>query len=91
MGRLRALSDLSTIGLARGRDPRLSQSGDWAARRLGMLLEQLAKLESWLRHDGRARLKSYDCPLLAPGFRRLAREATSVAELSDGLAAELER
>jgi ParB-like chromosome segregation protein Spo0J len=78
-------------GLTRGRDPRLSKSGDWAARRLGMVLEQLAKLDSWLRHDGRAQLQSYDRPLLAPGFRRLAREATSVAELADQLAAELER
>jgi ParB/RepB/Spo0J family partition protein len=78
-------------GLTRGRDPRLSQSGDWAARRLGMLLEQLAKLESWLRHDGRARLKSYDRPLLAPGFRRLAKDGRTVAELAEQLATELER
>jgi hypothetical protein len=48
----------SNGGLVRGRDPRLSQAGDWAARRLGMVLEQLAKLDSWLRHDGRARRKS---------------------------------
>jgi ParB/RepB/Spo0J family partition protein len=78
-------------GLARGRDPRLSRAGDQAARRVGMLLEQLAKLESWLRHDGRAQLQSYDRPLLAPGFRRLAEQSRPVADLSQELAEELER
>jgi ParB-like chromosome segregation protein Spo0J len=77
--------------LARGRDPRLSRAGDQAARRVGMLLEQLAKLESWLRHDGRAQLQSYDRPLLAPGFRRLAEQSRPVADLSQELAEELER
>ena len=75
--------------LRNGRDPRLSRAGDQAARRVGMLLEQLAKLESWLRHDGRAQLKSYDRPLLAPGFRRLAQQSRPVADLSQELAEEL--
>jgi ParB-like chromosome segregation protein Spo0J len=70
-------------------DPRLSRAGNRVGRRLGQLLEQLARLENWLRHTGRADLSPVDRGLLAPGFGRLARDAHSVAVLTEDFLGEL--
>jgi len=69
-------------------DPRLSRPGNRVARRLASVLEGLGHLETWLHHQGRAGLTPVDRLVLAPGFARLARDARSVAALTDDLIAE---
>ena len=71
-------------------DPRLSGAGNRVARRLGQLLEQLAGMESWLRHRGRADLTPPDRGLLADGFGRLGHDAGTVAALAADLSEELQ-
>jgi ParB-like chromosome segregation protein Spo0J len=73
------------------RDPRLSPAGSQVWRRLGLLLDLLSRMESWLSREGRAGLTPKDRQVLAPRFKRLSREATSVAMLSKDLIAELTR
>lgn len=70
-------------------DPRLSPAGNRVGRRLGQLLEQLGRMENWLRYAGRADLSAVDRGLLAPGFGRLARETQSVAALTEDFLGEL--
>jgi ParB-like chromosome segregation protein Spo0J len=67
------------------RDPRLSLAGSQVWRRLGMLLEMLARMEGWLSHQGLSGLTPKDRQVLAPRFVRLSRDATSVAMLSRDL------
>lgn len=64
------------------RDPRLSGVGNQVWKRLGLLLELLARMESWLTHQGRAAVTPTDRTVLAPRFARLAQEATAVAALA---------
>jgi len=64
------------------RDPRLSGVGNEVWKRLGLLLELLARMESWLTHHGRAAVTPTDRTVLAPRFVRLAQEATAVAALA---------
>lgn len=64
------------------RDPRLSGLGNQVWKRLGFLLELLARMESWLTHHGRAGVTPTDRTVLAPRFARLAQEATAVAALA---------
>jgi len=70
-------------------DPRLSASGNRVARRLTYVLQDLSRMESWLRSQGRAGLTPCDRRILTPGFSQLARDASSVAALSQDLIAEL--
>ena len=67
------------------RDPRLSPAGNRLARRLSLLLDVLARQETWQRHPGLAELKRDDRRLLAPGVRRLASAARTVANQIDDL------
>jgi hypothetical protein len=76
-------------GGVRPHDPRLSGAGNRVARHLGQLLEQLARMESWLRHRGRADLTLPDRGLLADGFARLGSDAGAVAALAADLYEEL--
>jgi ParB-like chromosome segregation protein Spo0J len=69
-------------------DPRLSRTGNRLGRRLGQLLDGLARMETWLRHHGRADLSAVDQQLLAPAFTRLARDSSSVALLAEELTGE---
>lgn len=64
------------------RDPRLSGFGNQVWKRLGILLDMLGRMESWLTHHGRAAVTPKDRDGLAPRFARLAREATAVAGLA---------
>ena len=73
------------------RDPRLSEVGNQVGKRLGVLLDLLGRMEVWLAHRGRTGLTPQDRVLLSPRFQRLAREAGSVAALSQDLVGELER
>jgi ParB-like chromosome segregation protein Spo0J len=70
-------------------DPRLSSAGNRISKQLGYLLDQLARMENWLQHRGRAELTACDRGPLAPGFSRLSGEARSVAELADDFLLEL--
>jgi len=70
-------------------DPRLSRAGNRLARRLSQLLEGLSRLESWLRHTGRAELSAAERSLLEPAFVRLVPMAQSVALLTADLLGEL--
>jgi hypothetical protein len=55
------------------------------------LLDLLGRMEVWLAHRGRTGLTPEDRWVLSPRFQRLAREAGSVAALSQDLVGELER
>jgi ParB-like chromosome segregation protein Spo0J len=71
-------------------DPRLSKAGNRVARRLSDVLEDLSRMETWLRSQGRAGLSPGDRLVLTPGFSQLARDAQSVAALSEDLIGELQ-
>ena len=64
------------------RDPRLSASANHIARRLHLLLESLARMESWLVQRGRVDLSRADRCVLLSAFQRLARDSASVADLT---------
>ena len=72
-------------------DPRRSEAGNQVGKRLAGLLDLLARMEVWLAHRGRTGLTPEDCVILSPRFQRLAREAASVAALSQDLVNELDR
>jgi len=71
-------------------DPRLSQTGNEVFKRVGLLIELLAKMEVWLSTRGRAALTPGDTAVLRPRFERLARDAASVATFSRDLISELQ-
>jgi len=64
------------------RNPRLSGWGNDVWKRVGVLLERLARMEAWLAHEGRAGVTPTDRAVLAPQFVRLAGAATAVAALA---------
>lgn len=76
-------------GPIRSWDPRLSTAGNRVARKLGWLLDNLARMENWLRHSGRGELSLGDCTILSPGFERLSRDGRVVAELANDLVEEM--
>jgi len=75
---------LAQAGQERGwvHDPRLSGAGNRVARRLHLLLEGLARMESWLVQRGRTEVSVADRRVLLPAFRRLAQDSDSVASLT---------
>jgi ParB-like nuclease domain/KorB domain len=66
------------------RDPRLSRSGNWLARHLTQALENLTRLEHWLRTPNERELKARDREILRPLLLRVGDEASLVAELTLG-------
>lgn len=70
------------------RDPRLSPAGHQIWRRLGILLELLGRMDSWLTHRGLTEVTPTDRQILAPRMARLARDAMSVAVLAKDLRSE---
>jgi ParB-like chromosome segregation protein Spo0J len=70
-------------------DARLSTAGNRIAKRLGLLLDGLAKMHSWLRYQGRADLQACDRELLEPGFRRLVDESLLVSGTTEDFLEEL--
>ncbi len=70
-------------------DPRLSAAGNRVARRLSLLLDCLAKMNSWLRFAGRAQLQACDRQPLMSGFTKLEQEAKLVAEATADFLKEL--
>lgn len=63
-------------------DPRLSPVGNRSAKRLGILLEQLARMAGWLGTGAHGELTPRDRELLEPSMRQLAECASAVAELA---------
>ncbi len=72
-------------------DPRLSEDGNRVWKRVGLLLDVLGRMEVWLAHQGRTGLTPDDRVILLPRFQRLARDAGSVAALSQDFVGELEQ
>jgi ParB-like chromosome segregation protein Spo0J len=70
-------------------DPRLSVAGNRLAKRLALLLDCLARMQSWLRYQGRGELQACDREPLEAGFERLVDEARLVSELSKDFLQEL--
>ena len=62
-------------------DPRLSAAGNRVSKRLGVLLDLLARMHNWIRHRSGDDLLASDMTVLLPGFERLARESSAVAEM----------
>jgi len=85
-----ALSQKKGFIAVSSRDPRLSQSGNEVFKRVGILIEMLAKMEVWLTTRGRTALTPGDRTILRPRFERLARDAASVATLSQDVITELQ-
>ncbi len=81
----------STGKLPAVHDPRLSEDGNRVWKRVGLLLDVLGRMEVWLAHQGRTGLTAEDRVLLLPRFQRLARDAASVAALSQDFVGELEQ
>jgi len=70
-------------------DPRLSVAGNRFSKQLARLLDQLARMESWLNQRHRAELRACDRLALVPGLQRLARDSRAVAELAGELLQEV--
>lgn len=70
-------------------DPRLSTAGNRAAKRLALLLDNLAKMNTWLRFAGRGQLQACDRRVLADGFTKLEQESKLVAEATSDFIKEL--
>jgi hypothetical protein len=70
-------------------DPRMSSAGNRVARRLGQLLDNLAKMNSWLRYTGRAELQAIDRQPLPGGFVKLEQETKLVSEATGDFLKEL--
>lgn len=70
-------------------DPRMSVAGNRVAKRLALLLDCLAKMQSWLRYQGRGELQACDREPLEDGFRRLVQESQLTAEASQDFLKEL--
>ncbi len=70
-------------------DPRMSTAGNRVAKRLGQLLESLAKMNTWLRYTGRAELQAVDRDPLTDGFIKLQQEADLVSEATGDFLKEL--
>lgn len=70
-------------------DPRLSPMANRVSRQLAALLDQLARMETWLSQRGRAELHVGDRLLLAERFVRLGVDAGRVADLARDMGQEL--
>ncbi len=70
-------------------DPRLSTAGNRVAKRLAWLLDGLAKMQTWLRYQGRGELQACDREPLESGFERLVSESRLTAEASQDFVKEL--
>jgi len=72
-------------------DPRLSTAGNRAAKRLGFLLDAVAKMNHWLRLTGRSELQACDQPILLPSFVKLQNEASILIESTTDFIKELQQ
>jgi hypothetical protein len=70
-------------------DPRLSVAGNRIAKRLGLLLDCTAKMNTWLRFEGRGQLQACDREPLTEGFSQLRQEAHLLSEATADFIKEL--
>ena len=70
-------------------DPRMSAAGNRIAKRLGLLLDCLARMNTWLRYTGRAELQAVDRQPLTGGFVKLEQETKLVSEATGDFLKEL--
>jgi hypothetical protein len=70
-------------------DPRMSAAGNRVAKRLGLLLDCLARMNTWLRYTGRAELQAVDRQPLTGGFVKLEQETKLVGEATGDFLKEL--
>ena len=70
-------------------DPRMSAAGNRVAKRLGLLLDCLARMNTWLRYTGRAELQAVDRQPLTGGFVKLEQETQLVSEATGDFLKEL--
>jgi ParB-like nuclease domain len=73
------------------RDPRLSRAGNWLARHLTQALQELVRLEHWLRTPGERELTERDRTIIQPLLARLGDQANVVAEQVLGPGRDLDR
>lgn len=71
-------------------DSRLSAAGNRVAKRLGLLLDSLARMNTWLRFEGRKQLQACDRGPLLPGFIKLEQEASLVMEATGDFVKEIQ-
>ena len=62
-------------------NPRLSMAGSRTAKRLGLLLDLMSKMNHWLQGTGRTELQACDRPILLTSFIKLEAESTMLTEL----------
>ena len=67
----------------------MSAAGNRVAKRLGQLLDSLAKMNTWLRYSGRAELQAVDREPLTGGFVKLEQESMLVGEATRDFLKEL--
>ena len=70
-------------------DPRLSPAGNRAAKRLGFLLDAIAKMNHWLRLTGRSELQACDRPHLLESFAKLQQESSLLSEAATDFLKEM--
>jgi hypothetical protein len=80
----------SEQGYVHAWDPRLSVAGNRIAKRLALLLDCLAKMQSWLRYQGRGELQACDREPLSSGFLRLVQETRLTCEATEDFVRELQ-
>jgi len=83
-----ALQHANGVGV-RAWDPRLSVDGNRVNKRLASLLDQLARMENWLRHGAHAELNRCDRQVLAPGFEKLLHQTRLVAQAAEDFLPEI--
>lgn len=71
-------------------DPRLSTSGNRTAKRLGLLLDGVTKMNHWLRLTGRSELQSCDRSILVDSFLKLGLETSLLSEANGDFIKELQ-
>jgi len=71
-------------------DPRLSTAGNRVARRLGLLLDAVSKMNHWLRLSGRSELQACDRSILVDSFLKLAHETSLLSEATGDFIQELQ-
>lgn len=57
---------------------------------VGLQLDSLSKMNTWLRFEGRSQLQACDRGPLQPGFAKLQQEATLLIEANDDFVKELQ-
>lgn len=88
--RLRAARTLRGMTHLNARRLEVDEQGAKAAiYNLNRMLDCLAKMQNWLRYQGRGELQACDREHLESGFRRLVQEARLTAEASEDFVREL--